>query len=261
MMADVINAGTAARARSLGFTLPAAGKTGTTNDYHDAWFVGYTPSLLTGVWVGFDQPRTIIPNGFAADVAVPVWANFMKAATKGNKPAWLTAPEGIVTAEVCRLSGKLASDGCSHVEVVDGEGRVEHRSMVYTEYFASGTAPTTHCELHPTKGILGAIASVFTGSSEKPAPPRVEDTGLPAPGAAAAGAAVASAEGSVEPAPVAAPEPPKKKRGFWGRIFGGNRNDDKDGQNGDSRDKDRKKDNERKEQQEDRPQQDDRQQQ
>jgi 1A family penicillin-binding protein len=82
MLADVINAGTAARARSLGFTLPAAGKTGTTNDFNDAWFIGFTPKLATGVWVGFDQPRTILPNGFAADIAVPAWAKFMKAATQ-----------------------------------------------------------------------------------------------------------------------------------------------------------------------------------
>ena len=78
MMADVINAGTGARARQLGFRLPAAGKTGTTNGFRDAWFVGFTPALVAGVWVGFDQPRTILRNGFAAEVAVPLWANFMK---------------------------------------------------------------------------------------------------------------------------------------------------------------------------------------
>ena len=77
MMADVINAGTATTARAAGFTLPAAGKTGTTNDYHDAWFVGFTPKLVTGVWVGYDQPRTIISNGYAAQLAVPMWAHFM----------------------------------------------------------------------------------------------------------------------------------------------------------------------------------------
>lgn len=243
MMADVINAGTAARARALGFTLPAAGKTGTTNDYHDAWFVGFTPSLLTGVWVGFDQPRTIIPNGFAADVAVPVWANFMKAATKGNKPTWLSVPDGVVSAEVCRLSGKLASEGCNHVEVVDDQGRVEHRSMIYTEVFASGTEPTTYCDLHPAKGILGAIASAFAGSSESPAPPRVEDTGLP-PGGPGSPAVAATAEGSTEAAP-AAPEPAKKKRGFWGRIFGG-KGEGRDEPGDEGKDKDRKKANERK---------------
>ena len=86
MLADVINAGHGvAGARSVGFTLPAAGKTGTTNDYHDAWFVGYTPKLVTGVWVGYDQPRTIIGSGYAAVLAVPMWGRFMTAATRKDQ--------------------------------------------------------------------------------------------------------------------------------------------------------------------------------
>src|SRR5262249_9108261 len=129
MLGDVINAGTAAAARRLGFTLPAAGKTGTTNDFNDAWFIGFTPSLAAGVWVGFDQPQTILPNGFAADVAVPIWAKFMKSATRGDKPTWFSAPPGVVTATVCRLSGKLAAEGCENVEVIDEHGDREHRSM------------------------------------------------------------------------------------------------------------------------------------
>ena len=72
--------------------LPAAGKTGTTNDYLDAWFVGFTPRLVTGVWVGFDQPRTIISNGYGGELAVPIWASFMKTATKGDKAEWLERP-------------------------------------------------------------------------------------------------------------------------------------------------------------------------
>ncbi len=64
------------------------------------------------MWVGFDQPRTILPNGFAADVAVPLWANFMKVATRGDKPEWLTPPAGVTSATVCRVSGKLATDDC-----------------------------------------------------------------------------------------------------------------------------------------------------
>src|SRR5204863_7862046 len=110
MLADVVNAGTAASARRFGFTLPAAGKTGTTNDFNDAWFVGFTPSLVAGVWVGFDQPQTILPNGFAAEVAVPLWAGFMKVATKGDRPEWLDIPPGITSARVCRLSGRLATE-------------------------------------------------------------------------------------------------------------------------------------------------------
>src|SRR3954464_10991713 len=161
MMADVINAGTGNRARQLGFTLPAAGKTGTTNDFNDAWFIGYTPKLVAGVWVGFDQPRTILPNGFAADVAVPVWARFMKAATKGERPEWFLPPAGVTSANVCRMSGKLPTEGCQDVEVVARDGQLEHRSMIYTEYFARGTEPTTYCDLHPTRGIVGKLAGVF----------------------------------------------------------------------------------------------------
>lgn len=84
MLADVINHGTGYRARQAGFTLPAAGKTGTTNDYVDAWFVGFTPRVVTGVWVGFDQPSTIIANGYAGELAVPIWTGFMKRATRGT---------------------------------------------------------------------------------------------------------------------------------------------------------------------------------
>src|SRR4051812_11267345 len=148
MLADVINAGTGAGARRAGFTLPAAGKTGTTNDFNDAWFVGYTPALVAGVWVGFDQPHTILPNGFAADVAVPAWTRFMKAATLHDKPEWLTAPAGITSARVCRLSGLLATDGCDDVEVIGTNGKIERRSMIYTEYFAKGTEPTAFCDQH-----------------------------------------------------------------------------------------------------------------
>src|SRR4029078_2076069 len=79
MLSDVVNAGTAWKARQMGFVLPAAGKTGTTNDYVDAWFAGYTRHLVAGVWLGFDQPQTILPGGYAGDLAVPMWAKFMKA--------------------------------------------------------------------------------------------------------------------------------------------------------------------------------------
>jgi 1A family penicillin-binding protein len=220
MLADVINAGTANRARQIGFKLPAAGKTGTTNDFKDAWFIGYTPKLVTGVWVGFDEPRTILPNGFAADVAVPVWAKFMKVATRDDKPEWINAPPGVTTANVCRLSGLLASDGCQDVEVATRDGHLERRSMVYTEYFARGTEPTTYCDLHPTRGIVAKVAGMFGAEQDKPTPPRVDDPVV---------APVAAATSGVTPPPTVEnpPEPPKKKRGFWSRVFGVGK-DDKD---------------------------------
>jgi membrane carboxypeptidase/penicillin-binding protein len=92
MLRGVIDGGTAYGVRQLGFTLPAAGKTGTTNDYKDAWFIGFTPSLVTGVWVGYDQPQTIRRHGYAAELAVPMWTRYMKVATKGQKPVWIDRP-------------------------------------------------------------------------------------------------------------------------------------------------------------------------
>jgi membrane peptidoglycan carboxypeptidase len=228
MLSDVINAGTGARARRAGFTLPAAGKTGTTNDYKDAWFVGFTPTMIAGVWVGFDQPRTIMPNGFSSEVAVPIWAGFMKAATRNDKPRAFAAPAGIMSANVCRLSGKLASDGCADVEVVNAQGTIERRSMIYSEYFARGTMPASPCDLHP--GFFDTIASIFGGRDE-PAPPRAVAAGAPvrAAPAAVATAGVAAdvvstaavATAGVSPPPIApVPEPLKKKRGFWSKVLG-----------------------------------------
>src|SRR5438034_1444216 len=82
LMEEVLTSGTAASARSLGFRLPAAGKTGTTNDYKDAWFLGYTSTLTCGVWVGFDQPATIIPHGYGAALALPVWTQVINNAAE-----------------------------------------------------------------------------------------------------------------------------------------------------------------------------------
>jgi penicillin-binding protein 1A len=222
MLADVVNAGTGNRVRQMGFTLPAAGKTGTTNDFNDAWFVGYTPRLVAGVWVGFDQPHTILPNGFAADLAVPMWTRFMKVVTRDDTPtAWPDPPSGITTASVCRLSGKLATIGCQDVEVVADSGQLERKSMVYTEYFARGTAPADYCELHPTRGVMTRIAGFFGGGPIKAAPTSIENTGLPADSLPAAAA-------THEPATIdPAPEPQRKKRGFWSKLFGKGGNEDR----------------------------------
>jgi penicillin-binding protein 1A len=217
MLSDVVNYGTAWKARREGFLLPAAGKTGTTNDYVDAWFVGYTPKLVTGVWIGFDQPETIISRGYAADVAVPLWGRFMKEATRGDKPEWFTPPKGLVAVQVCRVSGKLPNAGCSHVEVINDAGEVSERSMIVTDYFARGGTPIEMCPLHTGESLLARVGGFF-GSDHKGGPESASALGLPnAPASTPVVPAVAG-----EPAPPAAqPEDqPKKKRGFWARIFG-----------------------------------------
>lgn len=80
ILGRVVDEGTASGARKDGYRAPAYGKTGTTNDYHDAWFVGYTDRLTTGVWVGLDQPKTIMDRGYGSTLALPVWTEVMKAA-------------------------------------------------------------------------------------------------------------------------------------------------------------------------------------
>src|SRR5437773_4249082 len=112
LMEQVLTSGTAASARSLGFRLPAAGKTGTTNDYKDAWFLGYTSALTCGVWVGFDQPTTIIPRGYGAALALPVWTQVMNKAAQ-HYPADLLQPKmAIQHATVCSISSQLATTAC-----------------------------------------------------------------------------------------------------------------------------------------------------
>jgi membrane carboxypeptidase/penicillin-binding protein len=211
MMADVINSGTAWTARREGFTLPAAGKTGTTNDYHDAWFVGYTPKLVAGAWVGYDQPKTIIANGYAAELAVPMWGRFMRTATDGDAADWFRAPKTVTSARICSLSGKLATGGCRDTTIVNKDGVVTRGSLEYTEYFVQGTEPTDQCPIHGSGGMLAALAGWFTGKERAepvapaPAPPPAITTPTPSQPPAE----------TVKP-----PEEPKKKPGFWGRIFG-----------------------------------------
>jgi penicillin-binding protein 1A len=109
----VIDRGTAASAKSLGLDRIAAGKTGTTDDYKDAWFVGFTNSLTCGVWVGFDQPQTIEQKGYGATLALPIWVRIMEKASRqeyadGDFPA----PEKLVEVRLCSVSNQLATSAC-----------------------------------------------------------------------------------------------------------------------------------------------------
>jgi penicillin-binding protein 1A len=207
MLADVVNYGTAYKARQEGFTHPAAGKTGTTNDYVDAWFVGFTPHLATGVWVGFDKPRTIIANGFAGELAVPMWARFMKQATASDKPDTFKAPQGLTTAAVCRVSGLLPNGACDRV---------------VTEYFARGTTPTEICQEHNFFGASGQLATAYPGGGVVFGSNTGTTDTAPQPAAARASEApsIAAAQAPSDIVTAEPPEEPKKKRGFWGRVFG-----------------------------------------
>jgi penicillin-binding protein 1B len=131
MMRSVINEGTAASVRAQGFSFDAAGKTGTTNDLRDAWFAGFTPELLTVVWVGYDDNQPLSLSGSQA--ALPIWTDFMKKALAGHSNVTIPTPDGITYAEIDRDTGKLATPGCPRT---------------VNEAFLEGTAPTEYCPLH-----------------------------------------------------------------------------------------------------------------
>ena len=107
MLMDVIQRGTGRKAKTIG--RPLAGKTGTTNSYNDAWFVGYAPNLATGVWVGFDAVRTLGRLESGAHAALPIWTDFMKQSLKQMPVMAFEIPEGIRFAEVESKTGLLAS--------------------------------------------------------------------------------------------------------------------------------------------------------
>ncbi len=125
MMEDVIQRGTAQAAKGMG--RPLAGKTGTTNDYTDAWFVGGAPNLVTGIWVGFDDIRTLGEKETGSHAALPIWMTYMKAALEPLPIIPFTIPDGIVFAKIDPVTGLLAADGASAGVV---------------EVFVKGTEPT-----------------------------------------------------------------------------------------------------------------------
>lgn len=131
VLEGVVHRGTARSLSALGVTLPCAGKTGTTSDYHDSWFVGYTTDIVVLTWVGFDGNYSTGLTG--ATGAMPVWANFVKRISFLLNPQPFKPPPGVVARLICRDSGALATEQCP---------------SVYTEYFVEGHEPTESCPIH-----------------------------------------------------------------------------------------------------------------
>jgi penicillin-binding protein 1A len=139
MMKDVIRRGTAAGSVGQYFHLPAGGKTGTTNDGGDVWFVGYTADLVAGVWIGFDQPRQIMSNAQGGRLAAPAWTSFMREVyeRKPAPPDW-PRPPAITSRLVDDVTGLLWGPQCPS-------------SDAYTEYYLPGTEPTRQCPARAPK--------------------------------------------------------------------------------------------------------------
>jgi len=163
MLERVINHGTGEGARKMGFTRPAAGKTGTTNDSVDAWFAGFTPNLLAVVWTGFDQKEALGLTG--AEASLPAWTEFMKAATAPRPALDFGVPPGVVLANVDPLTGYLAGPYCP---------------VTIQGVFPKEAAPTEVCPFHTSAGATTPAAATNANDNAnanwEPAP---DDAGAP----------------------------------------------------------------------------------
>jgi penicillin-binding protein 1A len=162
MMKDVVVRGTAARIWSSGFHVPAGGKTGTTNDGSDVWFIGYTADLVAGVWMGFDRPTKIKANAQGGELAAPAWTAFMTEVyrRKPQPPDW-PRPDGVTVREIDALTGRLATSACV--------------GNLVTEFFVAGTEPTHTCmDNVPNTMLLRADSTLRAANSRdtvRPPPP------------------------------------------------------------------------------------------
>ncbi len=203
LLKDVLNKGTGAGVRARGFTLPAAGKTGTSRD---GWFAGYTSNLLTVIWVGFDDNRDLGLTGGAT--VAPVWADFMLRATA--LPAYrdvkdFSAPDGVQSVLIDPESQELATPNCPTTR---------------EEVYVAGSAPTAFCELHGGSVAANSSSSwlshVFGGGGDQPKQPQTDAQGKPVTTYDPNRPPDATGQGTLDPnAP-----PTEKKKNPLQKIFG-----------------------------------------
>lgn len=206
MMQAVIDNGTATAVHARGFTAPAAGKTGTS---HDAWFAGYTSNLLCVVWVGYDDYSDLKQEGNRT--AAPIWTEFMKKAIQlpaYRNPKPFTPVDGVVSLTLDKVTNRIATPTCPDD---------------YTASFIAGTEPTETCDQQPPDQ-RGFFQKIF-GLGPKPSPPPAVSNPVQPP-----------QQGNGQAAQQAQPEDPgKKKKGFFGKIFGSFKDDKKDDNKSDSK--------------------------
>lgn len=174
---DVVRRGTAAGAVGAQTGFPSGGKTGTTNDGFDVWYIGFTRDLVTGIWMGFDQPQKIMANAQGGRLAAPAWAAYMREVYERRPlPGEFPRPEGLVAAEIDDGTGGLATPLCP-------------KEVRFVESYLPGTEPREYCPAHGGQmfGTPGPTQSPLTGATQVPAlrPPNAPP--VPAPGGAPAG--------------------------------------------------------------------------
>jgi penicillin-binding protein 1A len=144
LMQDVVDRGTATAVRAVGYRDPAAGKTGTTNDAADIWFIGFTPNIVGTIWIGFDKRKTIVARGSGGEIAAPVWGRVMQRMNLRSS-GW-APPAGIEVRQVDQM-GNLLGDNCPM------------SGAVRREYFIEGTAPVSSCFSGSTYGYYDSLSA------------------------------------------------------------------------------------------------------
>ncbi len=152
LLQTTVMEGTAKSLRQMGWNAPSAGKTGTTNSGKDAWFIGTTPGVLVGVWVGNDEAKAVNLSG--AKNALPIWGGFLKRVLAGRKVETFEKPEGLLSVRIDPILGLLARSGCP--------GQKE-------EIFINGTEPKAYCTVH-AGGLRGWLMKLFQNKAKTPAP-------------------------------------------------------------------------------------------
>ena len=168
ILQEVMSSGTAAKSASYGWKKPSGGKTGTTNDYFDAWFVGYTSSLTCGVWVGFDQPQRIGDKAYGSDLALPVWVDFMRGVPENKYAAApLRQPADLKEEKLCKVSGLLANSAC------------EAQGWAYEADVPASKIPASTCRTHVDAAPKVAYSDMIPPAGQSPTP-----SPMPSPSAA-----------------------------------------------------------------------------
>jgi membrane carboxypeptidase/penicillin-binding protein len=192
---DVVRHGTAVGSVGARINFPAGGKTGTTNDGNDVWFIGFTSEMVTGVWIGFDQPQKIKANAQGGVLAAPAWTAMMREVyeRRSAPPAW-SRPAGLTALDVDKTTGYKATPFCP-------------KDVHYIESFIPGTEPTAFCPVHSPFGSMGGVMGGSgpdgaTGTGSTPTTPPAPAPAAPAPsGGTATSGGTAGVMGGTGPTP------------------------------------------------------------
>jgi penicillin-binding protein 1A len=169
VLRDVVRHGTAVGSVGARINFPAGGKTGTTNDGNDVWFIGFTPDMVTGMWIGFDQPKKIKANAQGGVLAAPAWTAMMNEVYERRTiPAAWARPAGLAALDIDKTTGYKATPFCP-------------KDVHYIESFIHGTEPTQFCPVHSPFGSIGVLGGDSPEPNQNPSAP-LTPTPPPAPG-------------------------------------------------------------------------------